>query len=205
MRKDFSESLKDKKIPILTLDNKWYHLLSKEMRKSLSSTENKLNQLLRRQGKLNTEKKELKKIKKKLMNEIVSMADEADDNKEVEKKMELHKKLLNDCNERLDKNRDDLLQIPFDIDHMNYELMLETMDNCYQELHDNEEKIEQIANWVKETRIELKKQLIRKQEMEQKNHQIYSYMHDIFGAEVLDLFDLQYNPDEHHPILPEEK
>ena len=58
------------------------------------------------------------------------------------------------------------------------------------------EEIQEIANWVSEIRIELKKKLVRKQEMEQRNHAIYSYMHDVFGAEVIDIFDLQYNPEE---------
>ena len=47
-----------------------------------------------------------------------------------------------------------------------------------------------------EIRIELKKRLIRKQEMEQRNRNIYSYMHDVFGAEVIELFDMRYNPEE---------
>lgn len=47
-----------------------------------------------------------------------------------------------------------------------------------------------------EVRIELKKRLIRKQEMEQRNNAIYSYMHDVFGAEVIEIFDMKYNPDQ---------
>jgi hypothetical protein len=35
--------------------------------------------------------------------------------------------------------------------------------------------------------------------MEQRNHDIYSYMHDIFGADVINMFDMRYNPEEHHP------
>ena len=38
--------------------------------------------------------------------------------------------------------------------------------------------------------LELKKKLIEKQRMEQKNQEIYKYMHDIFGGDVVDLFDL---------------
>ena len=30
--------------------------------------------------------------------------------------------------------------------------------------------------------------------MELENHDLYAYMHDIFGAEVIDLFDMKYNP-----------
>ena len=53
-----------------------------------------------------------------------------------------------------------------------------------------------IADWVMDIRVELKKRLIRKQEMEQKNQDIYAYMHDIFGAEVVNLFDMKYNPED---------
>ena len=44
-------------------------------------------------------------------------------------------------------------------------------------------------------RVELKKNIIRKQNMETKNQEIYGYMHDIFGAKVLDLFDVQNSVD----------
>ena len=26
------------------------------------------------------------------------------------------------------------------------------------------------------------------------NHQLYSYMHDIFGADVIEIFDMKYDP-----------
>ena len=35
--------------------------------------------------------------------------------------------------------------------------------------------------------------------MEQKNHDIYNYMNDIFGAEVVNLFDIEYDPENQHP------
>ena len=44
--------------------------------------------------------------------------------------------------------------------------------------------------------FELKKRLIEKQQKEQQNQEIYNYMHDIFGAEVVNLFDMKYNPEQ---------
>ena len=44
-------------------------------------------------------------------------------------------------------------------------------------------------------RVELKKNVVRKQEMEVANQEIYSFMHDIFGSDVIDLFDMKYNPE----------
>ena len=72
----FVESLKGKDIPALTLDNKWYHLLGKVGFEDIRAGEKQLNDLLKRQGKINTETKEIKKVKRRLMDEIVSLMDE---------------------------------------------------------------------------------------------------------------------------------
>lgn len=204
MKEQFPEALQGKKIPILTLDNKWYRLLDEETKARMAGTEEKLNTLLKRQGKLNTETKDIKKLKRKLMNEIVSMADEAEQGgkEDLSEKMEQHKKLVEECNERLAEYQDELLELPREIEKLNGQLMLETMECCYRTMQENTEDIEAIAKWVAEIRVELKKRLIKKQEMEQKNHEIYSYMHDVFGAEVVNLFDMKYNPGEQHPVMP---
>lgn len=200
MKEQFSEALQGKRIPILTLDNKWYRLLDEDARKRVAGTEARLNDLLKRQGKLNTETKDIKKMKKKLMGEIVSMADQVEQgNTGMEKKLEQHKKLVEECNERLEEYQDELMDLPREIDRVNFELMLATMDSCYGVMQENTKQIGEISKWVENIRVELKKQLVRKQMMEQRNHAIYSYMHDVFGAEVLELFDLTYDPEEQHP------
>ena len=67
----FVQSLEGKKIPILTLDNKWHRLFTMmEPDRELKHLENELNTLLKLQGKMNTESKSIRKIKKKLMDEI---------------------------------------------------------------------------------------------------------------------------------------
>lgn len=203
----FSEALLGKKIPVLTLDNKWYRLLDELGRSASKNLEDDLNALLKRQGKLNTESKDIKKLKKKLMNEIVSMADEAEQGKnaQVEKRLEEHKRLIEECNEKLESYQDELMELPREIEKINLQLMMLTMEYCYDTMQQNTDEIQEIADWVTEIRIALKKRLIHKQEMEQKNHEIYTYMHDIFGADVVNLFDMKYNPEEQHPKAPEEK
>lgn len=201
MKQEFSEALQGKRIPILTLDNKWYRLLDEEARKSVAGLETQLNELLKRQGKLNTETRDIKKLKKKLMAEIVEMAGEAEQSgdERLTQKLEQHKTKVEECNERLEEYQDELMELPRSIDRLNFELMLATMDCCYTTMQENTEGIKEISKWVTDVRVELKKQLVRKQEMEQRNHAIYSYMHDVFGAEVLELFDMTYNPEEQHP------
>ncbi len=197
-RETFIRALQGKKIPILTLDNKWYQLLDEENRRSLSGLEEQLNTLLKQQGKLNNEVKEIKRLKKKLMGEIVAVMDEAgqDTDSGNSQKIEQNKKLVEECNERLEGRQDELLDLPRQIDDANFQLMLATMDRCYETMQENGENIRETAEWISEIRTELKKRLVRKQEMEQRNQAIYSYMHDVFGAEVIDIFDMQYNPED---------
>ena len=38
------------------------------------------------------------------------------------------------------------------------------------------------------------------QEAEMENYNLYSYMHQIFGPEVIEIFDLKYDPNRRHPI-----
>lgn len=206
-REQFAAALKGKKIPILTLDNKWYRMLTDEARKEVSGLEQQLNTLLKRQGKLNTETKEIKKLKKRLMSEIMPLVDEAEQssNPLVTKKIDQNKKLVEECNEKLESYQDELLELPRQIEEINIQLMLISMDCCYEIMQENTEEIQRISEWVTEIRIELKKQLIKKQEMEQRNHAIYSYMHDVFGAEVIDIFDMQYDPEAQHPSVPKKK
>ena len=112
------------------------------------------------------------------------------------KKIEDNKRLIEECNEKLEQYKDELLELPKEIERINFQLMMTTMEYCYQTMQKNMADIDATSDWVTQIRIELKKRLIRKQEMEKQNQDIYSYMHDIFGADIVNLFDLKYNPDE---------
>lgn len=198
----YKQALKGKKIPVLTLDNKWHRLFTQaDSNARIETLAKELNELLMRQGKLNTESKEIRKIKKNLMDDIVLVAadmEKAADRK-TEKKLEENKRLIEECNEKLENYTKELSLLPGEIESVNTELMLATMQTCYEYLHDNTEEIEEIERWVKEIRVELKKKLVHKQERELKNHALYSYMHDIFGADVIEIFDMKYNPEEKCP------
>lgn len=193
----FERALEGKRIPILTLDNKWYQLLDEEARESVAQLEGELNGLLKQQGKLNNEVKEIKRLKKRLMEEIVSMMGEeeqSEDSKNAQKS-EQNKRLVEECNEKLEACQDQLLDLPREIERANFQLMLATMDCCYGSMAENTEAIRETEEWIAEIRVELKKRLVRKQELERHNHAIYNYMHDVFGAEVVDIFDMHHDLD----------
>ncbi len=189
---EFKEALKGKKLPILTLDNKWHQLFTQHNQsKEVLQLAEELNELVARQGGLNNDIKDIRKLKSKLMEEIVSGMD----GKSLsDKEMEDHKRLINECNEKIEEKQDELLDIPRDIDRLNYQLMLYTMEVCYDAIESNTEEITRIAEWIAQVRVELKKNVIRKQEKEWLNQEMYSYMHDIFGPDVIEIFDMKYDP-----------
>ena len=110
--------------------------------------------------------------------------------------MEDKRRLISECNEKLEDYARELKLLPEEIDKINYRLMLITMDICYQRIVENTKEIDGIDEWVKGIRVEIKKKLIRKGESEKTVFDLYSYMHDIFGAEVIEIFDMKYNPEE---------
>ncbi len=188
----FIPALKGKKIPVISLDNKWYRLMNGlEKTTRMQKLEDELKGLLKRQGKVNTETKALRKRKKLLMDNIVGGMDAAD-----AKEQEEYKKQIEECNQKLAEYQDEMKDLPAQIDKVNFDLMVETMQVCYEAIQENSEKITEIADWINNIRIELKKNVVRKQQYELLNQNVYSYMHDIFGAEVIDIFDMAYNPAE---------
>lgn len=200
----YEQALKGKRVPVLTLDNKWHRLFTMmEPDKKLKALETEVNNLLKRQGKLNTESKSIKLIKKKLMDEIVQLMDINDSSSE--KKIEENRRLIEECNQKLDDYQDELLDLPSRINEVNHDLMIRTMELCYDIIRDNTKEIEEIAQWIAKIRVEIKKNIVRKQEKEIKNFELYSFMHDIFGADVIEIFDMKYDPSEKLLKKKEEK
>ena len=96
----------------------------------------------------------------------------------------------------MDNNEEELVDLPRQINQLNNQLMLITMDVCYRKLQQNTKELSEIEEWINGIRRELKKKVVRKQEKEAVINKLYAYMHDIFGAEVIELFDMQYDPEE---------
>lgn len=197
---DLKTALAGKNIPLLTLDNKWHKLIPPaEKTQQMRALEEKLNELVKRQGKVTTDGKDIVKIKKKLMGEVLVIADALKKdpyNQKLLKDMEEHERLLKECNEKISVYEGEKTGLPAEIDKVNRKLMMATMEICYRRLRENAREITSLDNWINQMRRELKKKAVRKQEMEELNHKTYAYMHDIFGADVIELFDRKYHPED---------
>lgn len=140
----FREALVGKKIPILTLDNQWHKLFTQTGdNDEIHVLEERVNDILKRQGKLNTELKSLSAFKKKLMQEIVDIM-ELPDSSAKEKKMSENKRMIEESNQKMDDYNDELMDIPKQIDEANFELMMATMRVCYAKIRQNVQEIDEI-------------------------------------------------------------
>ncbi|MCR5304358.1 MAG: hypothetical protein K6E33_07320 [Lachnospiraceae bacterium] len=191
----FKSAIRGAHIPLLTLDMKWYCLFRNDgMPDQIKKKSEELNALLRKQGRNNTELKKLKLLKKKLLDEMVPLL-------ETGKKKELaeHKKLVDNINERLSDYENNVTDIPEDIEKVNRELMMMTMETCYERLQFNQKELNGLNDWLKTARVELKKNVARKQEREILNRCYYTYMYQMFGPDVMDIFDMEYEPQDIRP------
>lgn len=193
---DFASTLKGKKVPILTLDQKWHRLFAIHGKpEEVKTLETELNELLKRQGKLNNELKNLKKKKNLLMDNIVQNMEgstEEASNTSKERKLEEDRQKIDEINALTESYEDELLELPNKIKATNELLMIKSMDYFYEKIHVNKEESEEIDRWITQVRIDLKKNIIRKQNRDINNKEMYAYLHDILGPEVIDMFDRRY-------------
>ena len=194
-KEKYRQALKGRKIPILTLDNKWHKLFTQTgTTREIEALSQKMNELLKRQGRLGTDMKDIRHVKKKLMDAIVNSMDGLDKEPNIDRKMDESRRLIEECNEKLNVYEEEYLALPKEIEEINQKLMICIMELCYDKMRRNTEEINVIADWITKTRVELKQKILLKQDDEIANQELYSYMHDIFGAEVLEIFDMEYNP-----------
>ena len=190
---NFEDMVRGKRMPILILDNRWQQLFPDDQKPAhIKKLENNLLNAMKKQSRLGTDLKELQALKKKLMSEIMlNMNEVSSDDKEEKRRKKLDKsqKLIIDINDKISKCMRETDEIPDEIRKTNEELMLASVRVCYEKMNNNEADIKAISDWLDRTRIELKRQVLIKQDKEEANQKIYTYLHDMFGPEFMEIFD----------------
>lgn len=181
------------RIPILILDKRWHELFPDYKKTNrIKELERQLNELLKKQGKMTDDRKEMKKLKQKLMEEIISnMSEEGGEiGRLKQKKQEKSQKMILDINDKLEQYEEELDEIPEKIKRVNEELLIESIRIWNTEMENNREEIEALNNWILDAREKLKANILRKQDMETQNSAMYSYMHNLLGAKLMEQVDL---------------
>ena len=184
------EKLKGKNVPLLILDQRWLNLFqAHEKTKRIKQLESDLLALVKEQGKLNQDIKDLEKLKKQLLDKIVENMSAAQHNKFVEKKQEKSQELITQIKEKIQTAEERLLELPEEIRKTNEVLLIEGMQICYDRITKNETVIKEEEEWILNARNVLKDHILVKQDLEIKNQQMYAYMHDMLAREIIEIFD----------------
>ena len=190
--------LRKQRVSILTLDERWHRLFTEEEKtERLKKLEIEVNNLLKRQGKTNTDLQDVKKVKARLMQNIMDNMEgtAGESEKAREKRLSKTQKLIREANEKIEKLEIEAEEVPEKLAEANRELLLESVAICYERISRNKAEIEEMADWISQIRTELKRKLVRKQEMEEENTLIYSNLHDMLGPELTEYFDSEYGED----------
>ena len=192
---DFSHLLIDKRVPIVILDERWHQLFHKQSKsRKIIELEKTLNNLMKQQGKLISDVKNMKSAKRQLMDGIVANmnVDSSPTGKLNDKKLAKSHKLIEDINNKLNNADNNLADIPYRIKETNANLVVEGMNLCYRKLDKNSSELTQLDQKIEMMREELKQMIGRKQDLESDNAVMYTYMHDVLGSEVMEMLDQYY-------------
>ncbi len=192
LEEKYRYALQGKEVPLLVLDPKW-HTLFQEYNKpsNIKDLEKKLNTLIKKQGNANTDLVELKKAKRELMKQIVVNMDDGNrpDSQAKFFKKDKSQRMIREINERLEEAQKESETLPDEIAAANMDLLVACMAECYTEMVRNTREIDILQKKVLALREEIKNYLLSKQDMEMKNTAMYSYMHDLLGAKIMEVFD----------------
>lgn len=182
------EALKGKKVPILVLDSRWHTLFPKgEKPAEIQNLEDRVNELLKRQGFLVNDLKDLKKTKKKLMEGIVAGMGEREAIRD--KKSKNQQRLLLEIKERIQEESDELMDLPREIKRANEELLAVGASYCFECLANGDEQLEELNQEISEMRETLKEKVGYKADLEESMDSAYSLMHGLLGHDVMNLYD----------------
>ena len=185
------DMLKKKNIPIINVDERWLRLFpDNEKTPSIKRLEKELKELLKRQGKVNTELKDIRIVREQLTQSVLNSAEDMSipEAKRL-KKQAASQRLIIESREKLEQLEKEQKELPGLIQDANNALIFESVRVCYDKIDKNKSDIDRLTQWIDETRIKLKERILIKQDKETKNQEIYTYLHAMLGAKVMEAFD----------------
>ena len=189
------ELLKKKNIPIACLDERWLRLFpDSEKTPLIKKLENELKELLKRQGKVNTDLKDIRVVRDKLTQSVLETAEDTSipENKRL-KKQAASQRLIVEARQKQDNLELELDELPDKIKEANSALIFESVRVCYQRINQNKQDIDMLEQWIEQMREKLKERVVLKQDKEITNEEIYTYLHGMLGVGVMEAFDEKSN------------
>ncbi|HHX60955.1 MAG TPA: hypothetical protein GX707_09635 [Epulopiscium sp.] len=189
-----TQQLQKEKIPIITLDHSWHQLIAEIKTPQIGVLEKELNNLVKEQGRLNTDYIEYSRLKKEMLDNILELTPEAFDlqSEEAIKKIDDQQKMILKINEKLEKIEPRLDSVPEEIKQTNSKLVDESVRLCYDYINSYREKSHTLDGEIQVIRMTLMKKTEEKKSYDKKADQLYRYLHQIVGPQFIEKLDSVY-------------
>lgn len=192
LKKEYIEDiLRTKKVPVVLLDPLWHTAKEHIKSKVIDKEEKELQELLKEQGRLNTDYKEYNVIKQNFLKEILVVSGKIQENNQsayLEELDKLHQSTLS-ANQKLEEIEKRLEEIEVEIEEKNKTLVSEMIAVGYSYIDNYKEQNEKLENEIADLREELLKKTNKKKECDAFLKEIYNYLHSIVGREQIEIID----------------
>ena len=191
--------LRKNDISLLMLDERYNSLfVNIEKTPEILQCEEKIKELLKEQSRLIAEQKEIQQCKKSCMDKIIQLTTEAFENNNEAAKNEMQdcQKEIQRINDRLVSLEQELDSVPDQIRETNLELLEHSVNVVYFKMRFNQKRVEELEKLIDEAHNRLKEYIDEKGALAQDYTDIYSYFHDLLGAEELEKMDKEFFAEE---------
>jgi hypothetical protein len=186
--------LKKNNISLLILDERWSSLFKNFSKpKAIRAREQKLKSLIKKQAVLTAEQKKDAQIKKNSMDMIIKLASSANDgNEKAMGKISLCENEIKRVNKRAGDIERELGNTADLIQKTNIELLETTVSIVYIKIRRNRKRREELDKIIEQTREKLRGYIDEREQLAEDDTDVYSYFHDLLGAEEIEKLDLQF-------------
>lgn len=192
LKKEYIEDiLRTKKVPIVLLDPLWHAAKEHIKSKIIDKEEKELQDLLKEQGKLNTDYKEYTVIKQNFLKEILLVSGKVQESNHpdhLEELNKLHQSTLG-ANQKLEDIERRLEEIDAKIEEKNKMLVSEMIAVGYSYIDNYKEQNEKLENEIAALREKLLEKTNKKKSNDAFLKEIYNYLHSIVGREQIEIID----------------
>jgi len=186
------QTFRNRKIPIVTLDERFINLFPEEKMSGVQlRLRDELVELMKDQSRVLEDIKGLKRYKSQLMQEIVENmeVDHTPLGKLKGRKLSKNQKLIEDINQKLLIAEDKLEKLPSEIAAKNEELMLESLQRCYNNIYDENLRKKALTDEIMEMEVKLRNLKKQKLEIEKDYRGTYTYLYEMLGTEMMRKID----------------
>lgn len=188
-------TLKKNDISILTLDERWNRIFKIiPISKGIIKCQDNLNRLIAQEAALFQEQQNIEPEKKKHMNNIMALTQEAfeKNNDQAKRSISDSKLRIEQLNKRAGEIDDELLEMKNKIRESNFKLLEETVRYVYSVITRSRKKEAKIEEKLAVLKKKLKKLQEQRQNLLTDWTEVYAFFYDLLGSDELTRLDVQF-------------